>query len=71
MDGGKKNKRNTDSVEEQKQDLLNEEVDEEKRRISLQDFDLKRSVDKQKLLSTALDDSPRQRLCFNKEEEGT
>ena len=51
MDGGKKNKRNTASVEEQKQDVLNEEVDEEKRQISLQDFDLKRSVDKQKLLS--------------------
>ena len=61
MDGGKKNKRNTASVEEQKQDVLNEEVDEEKRQISLQNFDLKRSVDKQKLLSTALDDSPRQR----------
>ena len=30
MDGGKKNKRNIDLVEEQKQDLLNEEVDEEK-----------------------------------------
>ena len=30
MDGGKKNKRNTALVEEQKQDVLNEEVDEEK-----------------------------------------
>ena len=62
MDGGKKNKRNTASVEEQKQDVLNEEVDEEKTPNKFTRFRSQEERRQTKItVTTALDDSPRQR----------
>lgn len=62
MNGGKKNKRNTDSVEEQKQDLVNEEVDEEKAPNKFTRFRPQEERRQTKItVTTALDDSPRQR----------
>ena len=62
MDGGKKNKRNTDSVEEQKQDLVNEDVDEEKAPNKFTRFRPQEERRQTKItVTTALDDSPRQR----------
>ena len=62
MDGGKKNKRNTASVEEQKQDVLNEEVDEEKAPNKFTRFRSQEERRQTKItVTTALDDSPRQR----------
>ncbi len=62
MDGGKKNKRNTASVEEQKQDVLNEEVDEEKPPNKFTRFRSQEERRQTKItVTTALDDSPRQR----------
>ena len=62
MDGGKKNKRNTASVEEQKQDALNEEVDEEKTPNKFTRFRSQEERRQTKItVTTALDDSPRQR----------
>ena len=73
MDGGKKNKRNTDLVEEQKQDLLNEEVDEEKASNKFTRFRPQEERRQTKItVTTALDDSrDRDLSCFNKAEEGT
>ncbi len=62
MDGGKKNKRNTDSVEEQKQDVLKEEVEEEKAPNKFTRFRPQEERRQTKItVTTALDDSPRQR----------
>ena len=62
MDGGKKNKRNTDSVEEQKQDVLQEEVEEEKAPNKFTRFRPQEERRQTKItVTTALDDSPRQR----------
>ena len=62
VDGGKKNKRNIDSVEEQKQDLVNEEVDEEKASNKFTRFRPQEERRQTKItVTTALDDSPRQR----------
>ena len=61
-DGGKRNKRNTDSVEEQKQDELNEEVEEEKGPNKFTRFRPQEERRQTKItVTTALDDSPRQR----------
>ena len=62
VEGGKKNKRNIDSVEEQKQDLVNEEVDEEKASNKFTRFRPQEERRQTKItVTTALDDSPRQR----------
>jgi translation initiation factor IF-2 len=62
MEGGKKNKRNTDSVEEQKQNVLKEEVDEEKAPNKFTRFRPQEERRQTKItVTTALDDSPRQR----------
>ena len=62
VDGGKKNKRNADLVEEQKQDVLEEEVDEAKAPNKFTRFRPQEERRQTKItVTTALDDSPRQR----------
>ena len=62
VDSGKKNKRNADLVEEQKQDVLDEEVDETKAPNKFTRFRPQEERRQTKItVTTALDDSPRQR----------
>ena len=62
MDGGKKNKRNTDLVVEQEPGLLDEEVEEAKAPNKFTRFRPQEERRQTKItVTTALDDSPRQR----------